>query len=158
MKKLCLQWLLLVGLGSAFSTYASNEQVSTPALAQTSPALVIESMEQLKSKSSVFATARERRDFLRDANQLSSELRAIENFEQLTPEQNYELAKRIDALHTRIVTATERSKRRICERVRRVGSNLTTTVCQTQAEIDRAARQTELKLMNVRRPSETGAE
>lgn len=158
MKKLCLQWLLLVGLGSAFSTYASNEQVSTPALAQTSPALVIESMEQLKSKSSVFATARERRDFLRDANQLSSELRAIENFEQLTPEQNHELAKRIDALHTRIVTATERSKRRICERVRRVGSNLTTTVCQTQAEIDRAARQTELKLMNVRRPSETGAE
>lgn len=153
MKTLFLHVILFIFLGGLFPAHAKNVEAKTLSLAEVSPAAVLESVEKLKAQADKVPSQSARRDFIGDADALSDKLRSITSFEALSEKQRIELVNQYESLRSRAIAANDRGKRRVCKRVRTTGSNLTTTVCQTQAEIDKGAESEEdANFLNLRRP------
>lgn len=132
---------------------AKSVQARTLSLSDSSPAAVLESVEQLKSQSGKVRSGPARRDFVSDAEALSRKLRDLRSFDELSEKQRIALVNQYESLRARVAAAIDRGKRRICQRIRPTGSNLITTVCQTQDEIDKGTESVEAaNALNSRRP------
>ena len=152
MKTLFLHTILFIFLGVLFPAHAKSIEAKTLSLADVSPGAVLESVVQLKAHADKVHSRIARRDFIGDADALSVKLRAIASFDTLSEKQRIELVNQYESLRARIVAANERGNRRICKRVRTIGSNMTTTICQTQAEIDKGTESKEsANFLNLRR-------
>ena len=117
------------------SSYASSKATEL-SLEKSSPTEVLESIEKLQSRADKLPVS-EKKQFLADAAALNKRISALTSFENLQANERVEIVNAYEALRVR-ADGTADSERRICERVKRLGSNMTTTICLTKAERDRS--------------------
>ncbi len=125
-----------VVFGFLISSSYANSKATELSLDKSSPSQVLQSIEQLQSRAEKLP-ASEKKKFLADATALSQRVSTLTSFENLQANERVEIVNAYEALRTR-ADGIEDSGRRICERVKRLGSNMTTTICLTKAERDRA--------------------
>ena len=125
MRKLIVLFLLLSQIAFAASAPAAI------VLDEVSPKQLVKRVEILK-KLAPKLKASERQDYLADATALSKRLSAISEFSSLADSDKNLVVTDYESLRARAATINEK----VCERVRRTGSNMTTTVCMTRQERD----------------------
>ena len=136
MRRLFLTAALITSLATfATPTFAA----ATLALDEIAPSALIERVEQMKLKAKNLQRQSEQRDFISDAESLSTRLAKIEDFNSLSAKQRNRIANDYESLRARADGGEAKSSRRICERVRRTGTNMVKTICLTQAEREQIA-------------------
>ncbi len=98
-------------------------------LDEISPKQLVKRIEILKKLAPKLKSS-ERPKYLADATALSNRLSAISEFSALGEADKNILVANYESLRARAATIDEK----ICERVKRTGSNMTTTVCLTRQE------------------------
>jgi hypothetical protein len=116
------------------SPYAAAAQIS---LEDTSPVQLIERVEKMRSSAAAQRNERAKKAFTADLERLMDTLRSTPDFAALDDQGRIDIANQYESLRARADGGTAKRDRRICKREMRVGSHMGTTVCRTQAEIDR---------------------
>ncbi len=98
-------------------------------LDEVSPKQLVKRVEILKKLAPKLRSS-ERKDYLADATALARRLSGISDFAGLTEADKNLVVTDFESLRTRAASIEEK----ICERVKRTGSNMTTTVCMTRQE------------------------
>lgn len=139
--------LALILSVSICPNFASAKSIS---LDETSPKQLIERVEKLQAQAPNLDRGK-RKAFIRDAAALSLKLSQITDFSELNAAEKVQIANAYESLRERGDNGS--GSKRVCERVKRLGSNMPTTVCMTRDQRD---HEQELAREKMRASSGTG--
>jgi hypothetical protein len=128
--------LVLVLFASTNSIAAKSD--ATAAFEQVAPSEISSRLDAMKSQAAGLRSARDQRIFLADIEQLKTRLVGLTSFENLPEKDSIDVVNAYESLRVRAEGGGARLTHKTCERVRRTGTNLFTTLCMTQAERDKA--------------------
>jgi hypothetical protein len=154
MRKLVLALALALSCTTA-GAKATPKKIS---IAETSPTELVVLIEKMRDATAKQPNAVKRSAFSADIDRLLETVRATPDFAALKEKDRIAIANQYESLRARADGGAAKQDRRICAREVRVGSHLGTTVCRTQAEIDRAQALSadELRQTQNKRPGASG--
>ena len=133
--------------------FATPLLAATLVLDESTPKQVIESIEKMKVKVDELNGETVKRQFLSDAQALTEQLLELKSFDGLSEQKSVKIVNNYESLRTRAEGGIAKTERRICERVKRTGTHMPTTVCLTQAERDRNAASAREGMTEIQRRS-----
>ncbi len=128
---------VVLSLLAPMSSIASTTD-ATAAFQQVAPSEISSRLDAMKSQAAGLRTTRDQRNFLADIELLKVRLVGLDSFDSLSEKDSIDVVNAYESLRVRAEGGGAKLTHKTCERVRRTGTNLFTTICMTQAERDKA--------------------
>ena len=125
--------LLICSLVLFICAYPALVSAKSISLDETSPKQLLERVEKLQ-EAAPNLDKRKQKAFLRDATALQLKLAKIADFSDLNAAEKVLIVNAYESLRER--GDGDAGSERVCERVKRIGSNMPTTICMTRDERD----------------------
>jgi hypothetical protein len=125
--------LFVLSLVLSVCAYPSLASAKAISLDETSPKQLLERVEKLQEQAENL-DKRKQKAFLRDAEALSLKLSNVADFSDLNAAEKVLIVNAYESLRER--GDGDAGSERVCERVKRIGSNMPTTVCMTRDQRD----------------------
>jgi hypothetical protein len=138
---------LCIALFSAAPVWAGKTLI----LDETTPSALIKQVEGMKQYAKELSGERVQREFLTDIESLLNRLATVKSFNGLPANESTEIANDYESLRARADGGDAKTERRICERVRRTGTHMVTTICLTASQRARNAEKAKESMIELQR-------
>jgi hypothetical protein len=138
---------LCIALFSAAPVWAGKALI----LDETTPPALIKQVESMKQYAKELSGERVQREFLADLESLLNRLATVKSFSGMPANESTEIVNDYESLRARADGGDAESERRICERVRRTGTHMVTTICLTASERARNAEKAKESMIDLQR-------